>query len=487
MLPVFNRRDRKRLIKVLSLIVLPTLVGLALSNQIHSPISAAEPVANNAQQEVVALANIPLAGGDTTTFIRSSHAYEQPSANLSDELIKLHADGDVAFEAVFVTAPATVNPGLGPHFNNTTCVGCHIRNGRGLPTKGQLLVRVSQAEDLGNEAIATIPETDYHAEPTAPGDNTPPFPGLGTQIQDQGIYGAPPEASVDLEWVESTGQYEDGTSYTLRSPKANITLADGSPLPETVQTSLRLPPPVFGLGLLEAVTEEDLLAMADPDDADGDGISGRLNVVWDVQAQSTAIGRFGLKANQPNLLQQTASAYIGDMGVTNPMFPEADGTSDIDAETLKEATFYAQSLAIPARTLLDDPVALRGEQLFDSANCVACHISTLRTGIHSEYIELSNQTIHPYTDMLLHDMGEGLADNRPDFEATGTEWRTSPLWGIGVTQTVLPYAKYLHDGRANTLEEAILWHGGEAEGSKQAFVAMPEGDRQALIRFLRTL
>ncbi len=483
MLPVVWRRTKQKLFKLVSLTVLPIVVGIVLSHFIDSPVSASDPVPDS-QEAIVALADIPLAGGETTTFIRSSHAYEQPSANLSEELIDLHTEGDVAFEAVFVTAPATVNPGLGPHFNNTTCAGCHIRNGRGLPAQGQLLVRVSQDEAIAGSPTTT---THYQAEPTAPGDNTPPVPGLGTQIQDRGIYGAPPEATVELEWIESMGQYEDGTSYSLRSPKAHIRLADGSPLPDTVKTSLRLPPPVFGLGLLEAVSEGDILAMADPEDLDGNGISGRPNTVWDVRKQSTSLGRFGLKANQPNLLQQSAAAYLGDMGVTSPMFPSADGSSDIDADTLKTATFYVQSLAVPARTLLNDPVVQRGEQLFDRAQCTACHIPTLRTSTHPEYTELSNQTIHPYTDLLLHDMGAGLADNRPDFEATGSEWRTPPLWGIGVTQTVLPYAKYLHDGRAHTLEEAILWHGGEAEQAKQAFREMPEGDRQAIVRFLRTL
>jgi len=185
-------------------------------------------------------------------------------------------------------------------------------------------------------------------------------------------------------------------------------------------------------------------------------------------------------------LQQTAAAYVGDMGVTNPMFPEADGSSDIDSKTLEVATFYVQSLAVPGRTLLKDQKVKRGEKLFAAANCNKCHVEELTTGNY--FIPaLAQQKIHPYTDMLLHDMGPGLADNRPDFDASGTEWRTPPLWGIGLTQTVLPYSSYLHDGRARTLEEAILWHGGEAEMAKQAFVNMSEGDRSSLLRFLRSL
>jgi CxxC motif-containing protein (DUF1111 family) len=174
------------------------------------------------------------------------------------------------------------------------------------------------------------------------------------------------------------------------------------------------------------------------------------------------------------------------MGVTNPLFPEQDGKSEIDLKTLRASTFYTQTLAVPARTLMNDRGVKKGEKLFAQANCTACHVSELRTGNH-EVKAISNQTIHPYTDMLLHDMGTGLADGRPDFEATGNEWRTPPLWGLGLTQAVLPYSGYLHDGRAQTLEEAILWHGGEAEKSKESFRTMAKGDRDALVKFLQTL
>jgi CxxC motif-containing protein (DUF1111 family) len=423
-----------------------------------------------------------MAGGDTTIISRSSGAYEHPAPNLSEKSRAEHLEGDLAFDAVFVTAPATVNPGLGPLFNNASCTGCHLRNGRGLPEKGQLLVRVSST---GNLSVLNERD-DYHPEGIVPTENTPPVPGIGTQIQDQAIYGQPPEAQVAMSWKTQKGQYQDGTPYELRSPAVKITLPNQQPLPSEVLTSLRIPPPVFGLGLLEAIPEQAILALADPEDRNGDGISGRPNQVWDMAQKETRLGRFGLKANQPNLLQQSAAAYFNDMGVTNPLFPETDGSSDIDAKILRAATMYAQTLAVPARTLIDDSQVKRGEQLFTKANCASCHVSELRTGRH-EYAELENQTIHPYTDLLLHDMGPGLADGRPDFEATGSEWRTPPLWGIGVAQTVLPYSSYLHDGRARTLEEAILWHGGEAQSTQQEFSAMSKADRAALVRFLRSL
>ena len=464
---------RHRWLRFIGLALLPIVVGIALSIGINkeAPTQA-----------------IPLAAGTTTVFNRTSSAYEQPSVGLTEVDDERHAESDAVFEAVFVTAPAEINPGLGPLFNNASCVGCHVRNGRGLPTKGQLLVRVSDGEwpesQLTPEDVAG---KTLSSEDIAYLAHTPPVAGVGNQLQDQGIYGQQPEASVTIDWQEEAGQYADGTSYSLRSPHYTITLADGSPLPDTVKTSPRMPPAVFGLGLLEAIPEDELMAIADPDDQNNDGISGRPNRVWDMLAKQMAMGRFGLKANQPNVYQQTAAAYVDDMGVTNSLFPEADGSYDLGDEELDLATFYTQSLSVPARTLLDDPTTKQGETLFDQANCAACHISTLKTGDYPRLTLLENQTIHPYTDLLLHDMGEGLADNRPDFDATGTEWKTPALWGLGLSQTVLPYSKYLHDGRARTLEEAVLWHGGEAQASKDAFMAMDEGDRAALVRFLRSL
>lgn len=433
-----------------------------------------------------------LAGGDTTIRNRTSQAYAQPAPNLTDDWLALHTEGDRAFDAVFVTPPAPVNPGLGPLFNNASCIGCHIHDGRGLPTKGQLLIRVSQPQSSTPDsapdpahAQPRVLREHYHPEAAVSLGNATPVTGIGTQIQDQAVYGYAPEAIVQMRWHTQAGTYGDGTPYTLRSPQFEITDGDRQPLPPEVMTSPRIPPPVFGLGLLEAVPEADIVRLADPGDRDGDGISGRPNYVWDVVNQAEVLGRFGWKANNPDLLQQNASAYVNDMGVTNPLFPEPDGSSEIDADLLKAVTVYVQTLAVPARAQLDDPQVAQGERLF-AAHCAACHEPTLRTARH-DIPALSNQTIHPYTDLLLHDMGAELADHRPDFRATGTEWRTSPLWGIGLTQTVLPYSGYLHDGRARSLEEAILWHGGEAAAARDTFKAMEQGDRAALIRFLKSL
>ena len=372
-----------------------------------------------------------------------------------------------------MNGPADVNPGLGPLYNNVSCSSCHIRDGRGMPVLGpgplrsHLLVRVS------------LPE----GEPEVPGGSVP-VPGLGTQVQDQAVYGMPAEASVRIDWEEQPGSYADGAAYSLRRPKLTITLADGTPLPEHVMTSLRLPPAVFGLGLLEAIPEDTLLALADPDDADGDGISGRVNRVWDPQTRSEVIGRFGHKANTADLHLQSAAAYANDIGISNDFFP--DSFLDIPSHVLDEVTVYTRTLGVPARTALGDEEVIRGEALFASMGCASCHVDTTVTGPHG-IAALTGQVIHAYTDMLLHDMGPGLADGRPDFEASGTEWRTTPLWGLGLVQTVLPYSGYLHDGRARSIAEAILWHGGEARPSRNAFRSATADDRAALLRFLGSL
>ncbi len=416
---------------------------------------------------------LPQAGGATTLYNRSSHAFGQPAPGLNETEEAKHAAGDAAFDAVFVTAPAAVNPGLGPVFNNASCGACHIKNGRGMPQLGQALVRVS------------LPETATSA--VSPTDGVVPVPHIGTQIRDHAIYGVASDADVALTWQMQSGQYPDGAVYELRSPHIELIQSDpNKPIPDGVLTSLRIPPPVFGVGLLESIPAATLAELADPNDSDRDGISGRINQVWDPDTQAFAVGRFGLKASSPTLRHQTASAYVNDMGITNPMFPEADGSADISEQTLDENTFYVQSLGVPARTLVNDPVVQRGEILFANANCMVCHVSTLKTG-PADVAALAHQTFHPYTDLLLHHMGEGLADGRPDFEADGQEWRTTPLWGLGLTQAVLPYAGYLHDGRARTIEEAILWHGGEANASKVQFMAMDRRDRAALLTFLNAL
>jgi CxxC motif-containing protein (DUF1111 family) len=409
----------------------------------------------------------PRSGGDATVFDRTSGGFAFPAPTLTAEDLDLHLAGDVGFEATFVTAPAPVHPGLGPVFNNVSCSACHLKDGRGMPVTGDgplnshMLVRVS----------------------TPGGD---PLPGIGSQIQDHGVFGVAPEATVAVSWVEVAGAYGDGTPYALRRPTLSITLASGDPLPDGTLTSLRQAPSVFGAGLLEAIPEESILAAADPDERDGDGISGRPNRVTSVLSGARVLGRFGQKANTASLLEQAAAAYLNDIGITTSIFPAEDGSHELDDATLEATTFYTRTLAVPARVDVGSVATLAGERAFRRFGCAGCHAETQITG-PSEVGALSGQVIHPYTDLLLHDMGDGLADGRPDQEASGREWKTPALWGIGLVQTVLPGSSYLHDGRARTLEEAILWHGGEAERAREAFRRAPEVERGLLVRFLRSL
>lgn len=416
-----------------------------------------------------------LQGGDTTSSDRTTLAFEHPAANLTSEEDELHTDGDGDFGSIFVTPPATFNAGLGPFFNNTSCETCHTKNGRGQPVAGtgfqgsQALVRISRTSG--------VPEV-----PGGPGA----VEGFGTQVQDHAVFGQEPEAEVTISYSTVNGSYGDGTPYILRKPSVSLKPRGGRKLPGDVLTSLRVPPPVFGLGLLEAVTDEELLKNSDPEDANGDGISGHPNYVWDRVLNAKVIGRFGRKANTPTLVQQAATAYAEDMGVSNPLFPNSDGSEEVTQQILDNTAFYTQTLAVPIAAVLSAQ-GQRGFDLFSTLQCASCHVPRLHTGAHP-VAAVANQTIFPYTDMLLHDMGSGLADNRPDFEASGTEWRTTPLWGIGVTATILSStANFLHDGRAKTLEEAILWHGGEAEGAKEGFRTASADDRQALIAFLKSL
>ena len=426
-----------------------------------------------------------LSGGETTVFDATSHAFSTPAPNLSADGLAKHLEGDVEFEAVFVTVPAEVNPGLGPVYNNISCINCHARDGRGrAPTSGEKLTSILFRMSLPN------PESDGTHGPV-------PVPGFGTQLNNRAIFGVPPEGTVTINYTEGELTTSDGVKVYLRTPNYKIEDAY-QPLPDNVEISPRVAPVVFGLGLLEAIPESTILALADEADQDGNGISGKANYVWDVQENGLNLGRFGWKANQPTLIQQVASAYHDDMGITTSLLPrensdgqpQYDGRGDdpeLSDEILDVVTFYVQTLAVPARRDLDNPMVQNGEELFESAGCSGCHIPTLQTGTLSDVPEVSNQTIHPYTDLLLHDMGAGLADNRPDFLASGSEWRTPPLWGIGLVKVVNGHTNFLHDGRARGLLEAILWHGGEAEQSREAVQGMSASDRNALIAFLESL
>lgn len=437
-------------------------------------------------------------GGKTTTDKSGSSAFSMPAANLSFDKRLDFSVGNSFFRNPWVTAPATTDArdGLGPLFNTNACQGCHIRDGRGHPPHDQadnavsMLVRLSIPDDASTEQHALLNMHGVIGEPT-----------YGGQLQDMAIPGATPEGKVNIRYHTHNLTLGDGTQVELRDPILSVTELGYGDLDPQTMFSARIAPPMIGLGLLEAITETDLLARHDPDDNSGNGISGRANRVWDNDLQTTVMGRFGWKAGQPNLRQQNASAFAGDMGITSALFLADDctdtqacdrypngGELEVSEDIMDAVTFYSQHLAVPMRRNLDKPDVIAGEQLFLALGCSSCHTPSYTTGPHDSPA-LSQQKIYPYTDLLLHDMGEGLADNRPEFLANGREWRTPPLWGLGYAAEVAGSedAFYLHDGRARTLLEAILWHGGEAETAKQSMMAMASTERAQLIAFLESL
>lgn len=424
------------------------------------------------------------AGGTTTVFDNSSQAFSTPAPNLTDVELQKHTRGDKNFESIFVTPPAVVHGGLGPLFDDNSCASCHVNDGGGKPflDNGQIssvLIRVS---------------SNATEQPGAP----IPVDGFGTQIQHKAVTGVQPEAEVTVHYDIINDTLTDGTIVKLHKPTYQLNNSY-KPVPPGTRLSVRTAPPVFGVGLLEAIPESDILKNADPDDQDGDGISGKPNYVPNDSTGTMELGRFGWKANEPTVLQQTAIAYNQDMGITSPYYPKEniddnpqaeDGLNDdpeISWQILDETAFYAMTLGVPSRRNTDNPMVRLGKKIFLDAKCESCHTPKHITATDFPVQALRNQTIYPYTDLLLHDMGEGLADHRSDYQADGKEWRTAPLWGIGLSETVNGPLHLLHDGRARSLLEAILWHGGEAKTSKEYVEKLDKKQRDALIDFLRSL
>ncbi len=425
------------------------------------------------------------AGGTTTVFNQSSSAYIQWLANASATSIAAHQLGSELFFATFSEFGSASPDGLGPLFIQNSCVGCHPMNGRSHPPLTEI------DYDSGLLMRMSLSGAGPNGEPIG-------VPGYGTQLQNRAINGVVPEGHFLFNYQNYIVTYDDGTQVTLHNPSHQLIDAY-TELPANVLYSLRLASPIFGLGLLEAINAQDIMAGEDESDDNTDYISGKANFVWNVKTQQLELGRFGWKASNPTIAQQTAGAFNEDMGITSVgFFPQENGVGqsncvsgfgmdpDIHEYMVANVANYVATLAVPAPRNLSRPDVARGRQLFNDLNCVGCHRPSWTTGI-STIPELSNQTIYPYTDMLLHDMGEILADGRPDFDASTNEWRTPPLWGIGLAKLVNPNARFLHDGRAETLEEAILWHGGEAHWIIEYFKSLPAEDRAAVIAFLEAL
>lgn len=445
------------------------------------------------------------AGAGTSKKHFNADAFSHFLSNLSFEEEQLAKVGNGIFKKIWVSSPASTraSDGLGPLFNARACQHCHLKDGRGQPPAA------------GDDAVSmflrlSVPPKDETQEAALRRGETGviPEPNYGTQLQNFAVPGHSAEGRMVISYEEIPVTLNGGEVVSLRKPTYSIDRLGYGPLDPNTQLSPRVANQMIGLGLLEAIHEGDILALADPEDADGDGISGRPNWVRDEKTGQLALGRFGWKAGNPTVRQQSAHAFTGDIGISTSMTPAhwgectekqtacreapdgvqlAFGEVEAPDNVLDLVTFYARNLAVPARRNPDDVDVLAGKALFYGAGCTSCHTPKFVTRRDASPEAHAFQLIWPYSDLLLHDMGEGLADNRPEWKANGREWRTAPLWGIGLTETVNGHTKFLHDGRARNLLEAILWHGGEAEQARQMVVDMTPGEREALLAFVGSL
>jgi len=441
------------------------------------------------QQEGAAAEALP-GGATTSRGAPLERAFQQRATNSSVQNQLYFNSGVGFFIEPWLLAPSRVQTrlGLGPLYNARACADCHARGGRGQPPLSGDEPFVGLILKLGNTGRGK------HGEPL-------PDPVYGEQLQLLAIAGVDGEGTPKLSSSERSGSYGDGAAYSLSEPAYTLQdLAYGAPgVPLGI--SPRVAPATLGLGLLEAIPEARLNELADPDDRDQDGISGRVNRVWDLARETMAAGRFGWKAEQPTLRQQAAAALSADIGVTSALYPRGDCTSaepdceraqgtvqpELVERVLDRIETYLRLVAVPERRHLDDPDVQRGQLLFQDLGCAACHVPSHTTDADAPLPELQEQNIWPYTDLLLHDLGPALADTRPSFDADPTEWRTPPLWGLGLYALVNGHQRLLHDGRARGVAEAILWHDGEAAPAQAAFRDLPGEEREALVRFVESL
>ncbi len=444
-------------------------------------------------------------GGATThDRVINADAFSFPSRNMSFDRQLDFQIGNSIFTRLWVTAPSSTktNDGLGPLFNARGCQSCHVKDGRGHPPEGEHDDRVSMLFRL-----SIPPKTAEHrrllSQKLVNSINEPTY---GGQLQDVSVPGLKPEARVQIDYDETEIALNGGDVAVLRRPTYRITDLSYGEIDEKVMISPRIAPQMIGLGLLESIDANDIIRQADPHDKNGDGISGKANVVWNSETNSLALGRFGLKAGVATLNLQNQGAFNGDIGLSTPLVLNHHGDCtdnqpdclkmptgqeanepEISQELVSALLHYTRNLAVPKRRGVSDPDVLEGKKLFYQSGCIECHTPKYITATNDDLPELSHQLIWPYTDMLLHDMGEGLADNRPESLANGREWRTPPLWGVGLTEVVNGHTYFLHDGRARSILEAILWHGGEAEQAKDKVVQMTPDQRKKLLTFVNSL
>ncbi|CAM8654664.1 COG3488 Predicted thiol oxidoreductase [Comamonadaceae bacterium] len=458
------------------------------------------PVWGHSNSDTAGRSQGELTADQATAFVTGRNAFSMPLPTLDDEERARFAVGNSFFRRNWVEAPAstTARDGLGPHFIARSCGGCHVQDGRGAPPEFRkglseppvaLLIRLS------------IPGTGAHG-------GVVPDPVYGEQLNNAAIQGVQAEGQVQIRYQPVHGRFADGTPYNLRKPLYRLTQLAYGPLAPGAMISPRIAPQMAGLGLIEAIAESDILANASAQAAMAGPIKGVPNRVWDDVARAERIGRFGWKANQASLASQTAGAFLGDIGITSTTHPEeactptqkdclaaprgAQGQApEIDDRTLGDVVFYQATLAPAARRHSNRADVVRGESLFVQAQCATCHRPSYTTGA-APFPRLSSPKVEgvkiwPYTDLLLHDMGPALADGRPDYAANGRQWKTPPLWGVGLIHDVNGHRRLLHDGRANGVLEAILWHGGEAQAAKQQVLKFSARDRQALVAFVESL
>ncbi|MDL2400013.1 di-heme oxidoredictase family protein [Rhizobium mayense] len=450
-------------------------------------------------------------GATTSIAPVSRNIFSQPSANLGLEREENFHLGNALFRQLWVSSPSSTQAtdGLGPLFNARSCQSCHIRDGRGHPLETAGAPATSMVLRLARTAIT--PEEEQAVEDFKALNF--PDPTYGVQLQDLAVPGLAAEGKVAVTYTEETVTLAGGETVSLSKPHYSATDLAYGPLGETTTVSPRVAPPMIGLGLIEAIADADILAHADPDDKDGDGIRGRAAIVRDHRTGQLALGRFGWKAQNATVRDQVADAFVNDIGISTPDRPNAHGDctakeahclamptgvqkrlgdTEAPGPILDLVTFYSENLAVPARRKASFPDVLNGKDIFYQSGCAACHTPKFVTrddlkGSDGKATAQAFQLIWPYSDFLLHDMGDGLSDGQQVGVASGRDWRTPPLWGIGLTQTVSGQQAYLHDGRARTLTEAILWHGGEAEKARNTFANLSKDDRQALINFLESL
>ncbi|RUV21291.1 di-heme oxidoredictase family protein [Mesorhizobium sp. M7A.F.Ca.MR.245.00.0.0] len=435
----------------------------------------------------------------------SRDSFSQSSANITFEEEGDFKLGNALFRKNWVSSPSSTqaSDGLGPLFNERACQNCHLKDGRGRPPQGDagttsMFLRLARDASSVEEKAALADHEVLNF----------PDPVYGTQLQELAVPGLPGEGRMHIDYQERKVELTDGAVISLRKPSYSVDGLGYGPLDPRTTLSPRLTPPMIGLGLIEQIAPADILAHADPDDRDGDGISGRPNIVRDSLNGELTLGRFGWKAQTASIRQQAADAFAGDIGISTPEEPkhwgdctaaEAKcldmpngvqqrlGPVEAPPPVMDLVTFYSQNLAVPSRRDLDRPDVLAGKKTFYEIGCIACHTPKFVTRRDTPNKAQAFQLIWPYSDFLLHDMGPDLADGQAVGDATGNEWRTPPLWGIGLTETVNGNSFFLHDGRARSLTEAILWHGGEAQKARDRFAAASATERDALLKFLESL